>query len=247
MARAGRKRKPGKRAPSGRLSRAGQRSPILDTMEQPHRRWLNGDDRKSQHAATALGNAFLRGMLHPTGMTADRAQEVAVARYEAGQRWGALVGQMFAALAAPVRVGNSIERMVAPGIEEPPEHESRGEPETDEERCDRILGTAGPEDDYRSGGQYDRAKAAITKAVVQRAGPLAPSPADWWVFAALDIVIVRNQPATDARGTLEALCFGLDALVKHWRLGPSPQAMRAEMVEGARPTVGIVSPSDVAA
>jgi hypothetical protein len=219
----------------------------MDTMEQPHRRFLVGDDRKSQHAATALGNAYLRGQLHPAGIPADRAQEAADARYEAGQRWGALVGQMFAALAAPVRVGNSIERMVAPGIEEPPEHESRGEPETDEERCDRILGTVGPDDEYRSGGQYDKAKAAITKAVVREAGPLAPSPADWWVFAALDIVIVRNQPATDARGTLEALCFGLDALVKHWRLGPSPQTMRAEMVEGARPVCGIIQQEDEAA
>jgi hypothetical protein len=220
----------------------------MDTMEQPHRRFLVGDNRKSQHAATALGNAYLRGLLHPAGMIADRAQEAADARYEAGQRWGALVGQMFAALAAPVRVGNSIERMVAPGIEEPPEHESRGEPETDEERCDRILGTAGPDDDYRSGGQYDKAKAAITKAVLKQLGVGdVGSPSDWWVFAAMDTVIVRNQPVTDVRGALDALCFGLDALVKHWRLGPSPQAMRAEMVEGARPVCGIIRQEDEAA
>lgn len=249
MARAGRKRKTGKREPNGRISRAGQprRSPVMDVMEQPHRRGLRGDERKSQAAATALGQAWLHGLLHPVGVRPDRAQEVADARYAAGQRWGSLVGQMLSAVAAPVRVGNSISRMVAPGIEEPPEYESRDEPETDEERCARVLGIAGPDDEYRSGGQYDRAKRAIARAVQETAGEAAPTPADWWVFAALDLVIVRNQPVTDARGTLQALCFGLDALVEHWRLSAPAPKMRAAMVDGARPIAGIVNPSGDAA
>lgn len=234
MARTGRKRKAGKREPNGKPSRAGvqRRSPKLDTLEQPHRRML-GAKAGDQAAATALGSAYLVGLI-----TAEQ--------YEAGQRWGALVGQMHAALAAPVRVGSTLGHIVAPGIEEPPELESRGEPEADEDRCDRVLGSS--DGDRRYGGQYDRAKAAITSAY----GAVIPghyvglTKEDRCellvfklafhirdVFSALDLVVVRNQAATGAM--LAPLRFGLDALVAHWRIADAPRPMRAAMVDGARP------------
>src|SRR5690606_1157227 len=118
MAKAGRKRKPGKRTPSGAPSRAGQRrDPRLTAMDQPHRRAVPANKRGDQAAATSLGRAWLQGLLTPD--SGENRQDVANARYEAGQRWGSLVGQMFDALAAPVRVGSTLGQLVAPGVEEP--------------------------------------------------------------------------------------------------------------------------------
>ena len=237
MSRVGRKRIPAPREPNGRASRAEaaktRRSPKLDTMEQPHRRGLKRGQAADQAAETALGNARLRGLI-----TADQ--------YEAGCRWSALVGQMFAALAAPVRVASTLGQIVAPGVGEPIGADSRGEPETEEERADRILGLT--DGDRRSGGQYDRAKFAITCAY----GAVIPGryvgleKADRCellvfelafhlrdVFAALDLVVVRNQPP--AAAALAPLRFGLDALVEHWHIGERPRPMRAMMVDGARP------------
>jgi len=242
MAKAGRKRKQVKRTPSGAPSRAGQRrDPRLTALDQPHRRAVPPEKRSSQAAATSLGQAWLLGLLTPD--SGEDRQEIANARYEAGQRWGSLVGQMFDALAAPVRVGSTLGQIVAPGIEEPDGLDSAGEPESDEDRCDRILGVRDEIAERRSGGQYDRAMQAITRAVARESGAGEVSPADWWVFGALDLVIVREQSVTACPGTLEALLFGLDALVRHWHLGAPPQRMRSAMADGARPVSGIINPA----
>ncbi len=87
MARAGRKRKQGRRSPNGDLARPAVNYAALAAL-QPHRRVLPPDARLSQDATTELGRAFLR-------------RQITEPEHLAGQEYARRIGQYVATIAGP--------------------------------------------------------------------------------------------------------------------------------------------------
>ena len=100
MARRGRKRKAGRRHPSGQLASERRPDDRQRAAAQPHRRGLPKEMRLSELAESSLGRLFLRGLLAEYVYGADR-EEVAKARYDAGDRFRAIVGAYRAVIGAP--------------------------------------------------------------------------------------------------------------------------------------------------
>lgn len=95
LGRRGRKRKSGRRHPSGGLV-AAERFPDdqVRASRQPHRRGLDVDDRLSEKAESAFGRLFLAG-------------RISEQQHEAGLRYAAVVGSYRAVIGAPRSVSGS--------------------------------------------------------------------------------------------------------------------------------------------
>lgn len=89
----GRKRKSGRRHPSGKID---QRHPDDKKLAelQPHRRHLPADCRSSEKAGYPLGDLNLRGILSNQ-------------QHEAGQRYAAIVGRYRAVIGSPMATAKS--------------------------------------------------------------------------------------------------------------------------------------------
>jgi hypothetical protein len=104
VGRAGRKRKAGKRHPSGKLV---QKRPDdkIRTSRQPHRRGLRTDMRLAEQAESPLGRVMLAGLLNRKGETdpkEKRPSDEARARYEAGMLYARVAIVYGAQLGVPV-------------------------------------------------------------------------------------------------------------------------------------------------
>lgn len=90
MSRAGRKRKGGKRYPSGGLVPVVKAEDVLRmrTSRQPHRRTLKSDDRLDERAESPLGRLLIKGVIDAEC-------------YDAGERYVAIVGQYRAVINTP--------------------------------------------------------------------------------------------------------------------------------------------------
>jgi hypothetical protein len=106
LGRAGRKRKQGRRQPSGKLAPVKKPDDKIRTSRQPHRRMLKGDHRLSEHAESPLGRMLLAGALNDpdaklkpnaTPAPTDKART----RFEAGELYAKVVSVYNAQLGAP--------------------------------------------------------------------------------------------------------------------------------------------------
>lgn len=88
MSRAGRKRKAGKRHPSGELVRDKRPDDRIRASRQPHRRGLRDVDRLSEKAESPLGRLNLKGSISDE-------------EYEGGAHYAILVGQYRSTIEAP--------------------------------------------------------------------------------------------------------------------------------------------------
>lgn len=100
----GRKRKAGRRHPSGQLAREAQPDDRLRTARQPHRRPLRQEDRMSEKAESPIGRLLLRGLLRRDG---EQDDENASGRYEAGALYAQVVGAYRSVIEAPKSVSGS--------------------------------------------------------------------------------------------------------------------------------------------
>lgn len=109
--RAGRKRKAGKRHPSGQLVRADKHpDDKVRASRQPHRRVLKAEDRLSEKAESPLGRLYLTGQLAMVPLVGERGSDdsaLAAARYEAGILFAAAVGAYRAVIEAPRSIAGS--------------------------------------------------------------------------------------------------------------------------------------------
>lgn len=104
VARRGRKRKAGRRHPSGQLVRAAQPDDRIRSARQPHRRGLPKEMRLSEKAESPLGRLLLTGKLRgPFEYDDERASD----RYEAGQLYAQAVGAYRSVIEAPRSVSGS--------------------------------------------------------------------------------------------------------------------------------------------
>jgi hypothetical protein len=94
LGRSGRKRKAGKRHPSGELVRDKRPDDRIRASRQPHRRGLKEGDRLSEKAESPLGRLNLRGIISDD-------------QYEGCQHFVALVGQYRSTIGAPRSIGGS--------------------------------------------------------------------------------------------------------------------------------------------
>jgi hypothetical protein len=130
----GRKKKAGKRTPSGQLSRSA--SAILERgerelgMMQPHRAWLPEASRLDQRAESELGRIYLAG-------------HITEPQCWAGEKWRGIVQDYRRFLASPVTAGSMLGQMVASGAGQEEESGTTERPETDEERRTRVLAQHG--------------------------------------------------------------------------------------------------------
>lgn len=202
MARKGRKRKPGIRTKSGRLSeskaamkaRGARRNGTRDVvLEQPHRRWLDEDTRADQRAATVLGRLYLAGKRSKKTMPGT----ITEAQCMAGERWLAIINEFHVILATPMTRVSSAAIQVADSGEHNPadaDYLAPSRPETEEERRDRVL------------DQYGAAMKAIRA--------IDPNGA---VLRCMDACIIHDRVVCEDDIEL-LLKRGLDALVQLWRL-----------------------------
>lgn len=112
MSRAGRKRKPGKREPNGRPSRAGQsltaeqeaRSVVHDYRQRLF--GISDSVDNDKKASTHLGRMCLQGVISEH-------------QWRAGEQWGQLVNARYAAINAPrgLKTGTGDGRMLDPDAE----------------------------------------------------------------------------------------------------------------------------------
>jgi hypothetical protein len=102
MGRSGRKRKAGRRHPSGQLVRDKRPDDKVRCGRQPHRRMLDENDRTDERAESPLGQLLLRGLLNRKGEGADgKASSEAADRYEAGMMYLQIVNAYRAVIGAP--------------------------------------------------------------------------------------------------------------------------------------------------
>jgi hypothetical protein len=104
VARRGRKRKLGRRHPSGQLVREKQPDDRIRTSRQPHRRQVAKEHRLDERAESPLGRLLLQGRLRAAGELGD---EAARDRYEAGMMYAQIVGAYRAVIEAPKSVSGS--------------------------------------------------------------------------------------------------------------------------------------------
>lgn len=134
MAKAGRKRKTGKREPNGRASRVGAGDAMrVVVLAQPHRACLPAEARRDHRAESALGRLFLTG-------------RITQAECEAGERLAGRKAAFDRALASPPPVRSAAgqmvaERLTADDAKDLPNAETRTAdiPLTEEERAERAL------------------------------------------------------------------------------------------------------------
>lgn len=89
LAKSGRKRKMGRRTPTGRLAIVRKHVDYQSMVgEQPHRSWLPADVRLSEKAGTPLGGLNLLGIITDE-------------QHEAGQRYAVIVGTYRSIIGAP--------------------------------------------------------------------------------------------------------------------------------------------------
>lgn len=214
MARKGRKRKPGQRAPSGRLRRlkdaqqAKQREKVQTVLEQPHRKAFPEERRTSQNLEDELGRMYEAGLL----LDRRRDPEDAEILLAAGRRYQRLLRTFHQVMVAPITTRSAGFAYVAERVEADPDHDPLAHlaaTETAEERQSRIC------------WDMDR---------VGRLFAVLPPSEGRQQRTALDAVCLHDQRiAPEARvHLLEAL----SRLAWLWRMFPSKQersyAWRAE-------------------
>lgn len=94
MARRGRKRKSGRRHPSGELVREARPDDRVRTSRQPHRRTVPEDSRLDQRAESPIGRLCLQGRITDE-------------QHDAGVRYAAVVGAYGAVIEAPAGTSGS--------------------------------------------------------------------------------------------------------------------------------------------
>ncbi|MBS7532111.1 hypothetical protein KHC28_00330 [Ancylobacter sonchi] len=191
----GRKRKTGKRTPSGKLSeskaekaRRGLGDVRSVAMAQPHRAAVGKDRRLDQRAATELGRLFMIGRI-------DEAQ------YWAGERWFRLIGEFHQIMASPITNTTILGTMAAGDRGDRDGDVGAAErPETEEERRERVL------------GHHGSAMSVLRKTADHRA-----------VFRTLEAVVLYDCPI-GGEPELVVLKEGLSVLARFWRLRSPPKA-----------------------
>jgi len=102
MGRSGRKRKAGRRHPSGQLVRDKRPDDKVRAGRQPHRRMLDENDRTDERAESPLGQLLLRGLLNRASEGGGRKPSTEAAdRYEAGMMYLQIVGAYRAVIGTP--------------------------------------------------------------------------------------------------------------------------------------------------
>lgn len=192
LARRGRKRKLGKRHPSGQLVREKQPDDRIRTSRQPHRRGLEQEDRLSEKAEAPLGRLNLK-------------DEITNEQYSAGSIYAAVVGDYRSVIEAPRFIGGSGKGF---------ECASEGaDPIERKARIGSVVVTmrqwpCGQTDDgctcARRKARYDSAFESLVSSAGQRAAK-----------AVARVAIFREDIAAQ---DLVYLKLGLDALAKHFGL-----------------------------
>lgn len=201
MAKAGRKRKTGRREPNGRVTRVAAADAMrVVALSQPHRRALPEEARRDQRAESALGRLFLAG-------------RISQAQCEAGERLAARKRAFSQALASPGGVARSwAGRMVASTFS------SDDAPQ--DQRTPGVEANAETEAERRAAAlaHWDEAETCVWDGV----GRVKER------FAAVIAVVVEGR---DIAGAGRAACveldwlrMGLSALARLWALDEEGEA-----------------------
>lgn len=219
--RAGRKRKSGRRHPSGELVRDKRPDDRVRASRQPHRRALKEGDRLSEKAESMLGRLSLQ--IDPASDKKRPKSLISAEQFEAGELYARVVGKYRSTIESPPS-GGGFGRELPSGNAEPADALEQVEPHTrcGSENADPIerqmrIGTVvltmrewpcGNIDDGCSCAQrkarYDGAFEAVMRAGQRAAKTVARVAVHGEAIAPQDLVYLKA---------------GLDALARHFGLG----------------------------